>query len=270
MRNDCWLVILLTLSVAACAPQQPVATPAKNLQTDTPTVPTPVQSAAQQNDREIYQQALTKADAANAIGQSAQSQDDWFLAAHNLQASVEMLKSIPPTSSQYALAAKVLPLYEQKLASAKTKASNFLGTPTPASVIASPAATAVSTDSFSIPIQQKLGGVPVVEVTLVTGKESYQVPMLFDTGASHTMITQATADRLKIKGNGGSQATTANGIATFKRAPIESIKFGNGETKQVQVAIAQGGGLNYGLLGQDVYAGYDITIKLNSIEFRKR
>jgi predicted aspartyl protease len=182
MRNDLWLIILLALSVTACVPQQPLATPAKK----------PQQS--------------------------------------------------------------------------RSTAAN----PTPVSVIANPVATAVATDTFSIPIQQKLGGVPIIEVTLVTGNQSYKVPMLFDTGASHTMITQATADRLKIKGGGGAQATTANGVATFKRAPIESIKFGNGEAKQVQIAIAQGGGLSYGLLGHDVYDGYDITIKLNSIEFHKR
>jgi predicted aspartyl protease len=74
---------------------------------------------------------------------------------------------------------------------------------------------------------------------------------------------------LQLKTTGSSQAKTANGTASFPTTTIDQIKFGDGETKEVVVAIGQND-LPYGLLGHDVYDGYDITIKENSIEFRKR
>ncbi len=264
--------MLLALSATACTPPSIVAPapmpepsslpnpPAANpvaATSSTPVVP---------NDGELYQQALTKADAANAIGQSALSKDDWFLVAHNLQDSVGLLKSISPTSSQYILAAKVLPKYEQQLSSARQKAASFVSKSPQNPVISSQVASVDHLGNFSIPIQRKIGGVPVIEVTF---NDNYRVPMLLDTGASHTLITAATANRLQLQSYGRSQAKTANGTATFEVSSIDKIKFGNGEIKDVQVAIGQND-LPYGLLGHDVYDGYDITIKENSIEFHKR
>jgi predicted aspartyl protease len=265
------LVLLLALSTTACTAPQNIATQAHSPQplitpsptsTPPPTSPLPVS----QNDGEIYQQALTKAEAANAIGQSALSKDDWFLVANNLQVSVELLKSISPTSAQYILAAKIIPKYEQQLVAARQKSTEFISKPLQTSVNPGQLVTTTAPDTFAIPILQKLGGVPVIEVTF---NDNYRVPMLLDTGASHTLITQATADRLQLPISGRSQAKTANGIATFDVTTIDKVTFGNGETKQVQVSIGQKD-LPYGLLGHDVYDGYDITIKESSIEFRKR
>jgi clan AA aspartic protease (TIGR02281 family) len=218
------------------------------------------------NDGEVYQEALAKADAASAIGQSAPSQEDWFLVAQSLEKSVQMLKSIAPTSSQYILAAKVLPKYEQQLATARQKAANFVSKSSPQTrLVPSQVAVTPQSDSFSIPIRQKLGGVPVIEVSLNDTK----VSMLLDTGASHTLITQAVADRLQLQANGSSYAKTANGLATFAVTTVDKIKFGTAEINHVRVSIGQKD-LPYGLLGHDVYNGYDITIKESSIEFRKR
>ncbi len=272
IRSYSWFLILLALSTTACTAQN-VATQAPGLQPSlapSPPSPAPIETPSPQpvvqNDGELYQEALTKADAANAIGQSALSKDDWFLVAHNLQDSVEILKSIAPTSSQYILAAKVLPKYQQQLASARQKAASFVSKSTESPVISLKVASTSKPDTFIIPIQQKLGGVPVIEVTL---NDNYKVPMLLDTGASHTLITQATANRMQLQAYGRSQAKTANGTATFQVTTIDKIRFGNGITKDVQVAIGQND-LPYGLLGHDVYDGYDITIKENSIEFHKR
>ena len=262
-----WLVILLALSTTACtAPKNIVAqapTPPPSIVPNPPVQPSPL--PIKQNDGELYEQALTKADAARAIGQSAASQDDWFLVAHSLQDSVEILKSISPTSSQYILAAKVLPAYEQQLAAARQKAASFVSKPHQDLVISHQVASTSTPDSFIIPIHQKLGGVPVIEVTFNDTK----VLMLLDTGASHTLVTSSIAERLQLQAKGTSQAKTANGTATFQVATIDKVQFGNGEIKNVRVAIGQND-LPYGLLGHDVYDGYDITIKASSIEFRKR
>lgn len=263
-----WLYLFLTIATTACnsskitsQPVEPIAPPA------VPTVtvsPPPVQ----QNEGEIYQQAIARADAANAIGQSALSKDDWFLVVNNLQDSVQMLKSIAPNSSEYILAAKVLPKYERELATAKQKAVGYQIKPAP-KVINSPQIAAlpqsIESNMFSIPIAQKLGGIPVIEVSF----NSQKVLMLLDTGASRTLITKSIAQRLQLQATGSATAKTANGTATFSTATIDKIKFGDGETNDVMVAVGQND-LPYGLLGHDVYDGYDITIKENSIEFRKR
>ena len=268
------MCLLLALAVTACtspqAANQPTMAPqlatAPNLPAPTPSL-APSPQPVRQSDGELYQQAVTKADAAKAIGQSALSKDDWFLVAHNLQDSVALLKSIAPTSAEYPLAAKVIPQYEQQLANANAKAANFVNKSAPNLATARPEiATVTSADTFTIPIVHKLGGVPVIEVTF---NGNYQVPMLLDTGASHTLITRATADRLQLQASGSSQAKTANGTTTFQVTTIDKIKFGNGEANAIQVAIGQQD-LPYGLLGHDVYDGYDITIKEHSIEFHKR
>lgn len=261
-----WLGILLAISATACTSQPTVSQ--SNLpqpsSSPNPTLP-PSQKPIIQNDEDIYQQALNKADGAKTIGQSVASKDDLFLATQNLQDSVAMLKSISPTSSQYILATKVLPKYEQQLKIARQKAARFVRKSPQITVASSQIATISERDSFSMAIHQKLGGVPVIEVTLNDTK----VPMLLDTGASHTLITQAIAQQLQLQASGDSQAKTANGTATFKVATIDRIKFGEGETNHVLVAIGRND-LPYGLLGHDVYDGYDLNIKENSIEFRKR
>ena len=270
-RNYRYLIIPLMLLNTACSDPQTtsVETPSPQPLPPVSAVATTVQPIPQpvrQNDEQLYQSALTKADAAKAIGQSAASKDDWFLVANNLQDSVEILKSIDPTSPSHNLAIKVLPEYEQQLSIARQKAANFISKPAQTLVSTNPTTSSSSLDTFTIPIQRKLGGVPLIEVTF---NDNHQVPMLLDTGASHTLLTLSIATQLQLQPNGTAQAKTANGTANFQVANIDKIRFGTGEIKNVQVAIGQND-LPYGLLGHDVYDGYDITIKESSIEFRKR
>jgi clan AA aspartic protease (TIGR02281 family) len=271
IASYCWLGILLLTSMTACsspkiATQAPTPSPPPVSEPITPTPTIPASPApVQQNQGEVYQQALSRADAANAIGQSAISKDDWSLVAHNLAESVQMLKSIEPNSAQHILAEKVLPKYEQQLDSAKRKAINFVSKSAPTAITSTQAAVLPQRDMFTLPIREKLGGVPVVEVTM----NGQKVSMLLDTGASHTLITQSVARRLKLEVNGTSQSETANGTATFDVSTIDRIQFGAAEVNDIRVAIGQDD-LPYGLLGHDVYDGYDITFKENSIEFRKR
>lgn len=265
-----WLAILLTISATACtstsAVIQPVVLPSPSSPNSPLTASTiqPSQQPVAQNDREIYQAAIDKADGAKAIEQTAASKDDLFLSVQSLQESVAMLKSILPSSSQHILATKALPKYEQQLAIAQQKAARFVRK-SPQNTVASQTANISQRDNFSLAIHQKLGGVPVIEVSL----NNLKVPMLLDTGASRTLITQSVAQQLQLQTIGNSQSKTANGTATFKVATIDRIKFGEGETDRVAVAIGQND-LPYGLLGHDVYDGYDLNIKENSIEFRKR
>jgi predicted aspartyl protease len=270
-------IILLALSITACAPKPKIVAPSPNTpptvaaSIPAPEIPPVVPATppiAKQNDGQLYEEAVTKADAAKAIGQSAASKDDWFLVANNLQGSVELLKSIAPTSPQYNLAAKVLPTYESQLTIARQRAASFIPKPAQNVVTTAPnqVASLPNSDTFTIPIQQKLGGVPVISVTF---NDNVPVPMLLDTGASYTLLTLAVANQLQLQPTGRSEAKTANGTASFQIASIDKIKFGNGEIKNVRVAIGQKD-LPYGLLGHDVYDGYDITIKESSIEFRKR
>jgi predicted aspartyl protease len=267
-------MVVLASTITACAPRLVTQLPS-NLAV-TATVPAPeippfvpaTPPVAKQNDGALYEEAVTKADAAKAIGQSATSKDDWFLVASNLQGSVELLKSIAPTSPQYNLAAKVLPTYESQLTIARQRAASFVSKPVSTTAIATTnqVASLPNADLFTIPIQQKLGGVPVIEVSF---NDNQPVPMLLDTGASHTLLTLAVANQLQLQPNGRSEAKTANGTVSFQVASIDKIKFGNCEIKNVRVGIGQKD-LPYGLLGHDVYDGYDITIKESSIEFRKR
>jgi predicted aspartyl protease len=232
--------------------------------------PTPNTSLTQPNDGDVYQAALTKAEAANTIAQSATSKDDWLLVASNLQTSIAMLKSISVASSQYIHAAKILPKYERQLMIAQQKSINFVPRSSSqiSKLVTSPTSLAANqnSDLFSLPIEQKLGGIPVVAVTF---NHKHKFLMLLDTGASRTLITQRMFEQMKLKSVGTSKAKTANGIGSFSLAQIDRVQFGSGVTNSVLVAIGDNT-LNYGLLGHDVYDGYDMTIKEHSIEFRKR
>ena len=266
IRNYWCLYLFLIFDITACNSSK--VTP----QSIEPTVLPSVTPAAistptslSQNEGEIYQQALARADAANAIGQSATSKDDWFLVVNNLQDSVQMLRSIAPNSAEYTLATKALTKYERELATAKQKAVGYHSKAAPKLTISPQIATLPQSNMFSIPIAQKLGGIPVIEVSF----NNQKVLMLLDTGASRTLITKSTAQKLQLQTTGMATAKTANGTATFSTTTIDRIKFGDGETNDVVVSVGQND-LPYGLLGHDVYDGYDITIKENSIEFRKR
>jgi hypothetical protein len=95
IRSYRYLIILLMLLNTACAVpkntaiEAPIPQPLPPIAIADPTVPASSQPV-RQNDEQLYQEALIKAAAAKAIGQSAASKDDWFLVASNLQGSVEI------------------------------------------------------------------------------------------------------------------------------------------------------------------------------------
>jgi predicted aspartyl protease len=125
---------------------------------------------------------------------------------------------------------------------------------------------------FQVPIKSSEGGTPVVDVTF-DGSQTFE--MLFDTGATSTLITSEMAKALKLQTQGTATATIADGSQIqVNLGVVKSIQVGTLRVGEIIVGIAPEGaekGLrNRGLLGQDVYGSYDITIKKDAIEFKPR
>ena len=110
-------------------------------------------------------------------------------------------------------------------------------------------------------------GTPVIDVTF-NGTQTFE--MVVDTGASGTVITQAMAQRLGIVSDGEVKANTASAKGVkFGAGRLESIAVNGAETRNVPVAIG-GPDLEIGLLGQDFFSKYDVSIKQDVIEFHSR
>lgn len=125
---------------------------------------------------------------------------------------------------------------------------------------------------FTVPIVARLGGIPVVAVTF-NGEYTYN--MLFDTGASTTFILPSMAREIQVEVTGQGLASLADGriIPTFF-GEVESLQLGNLSLSNVTVSFDDQTneiGLDgMGLLGQNVYGVYDVTIRENEIELRSR
>ena len=123
-----------------------------------------------------------------------------------------------------------------------------------------------STDFFVVPIKRRVHGTPVIDVKF-NGK--YVFEMLFDTGATMTVITKPMAKTLKIKPVGSMPFQTAsNNMIFFEIGNVASASAGNMTSNNLDIAVAPT--MDIGLLGQNFYGMYDITIKYGTIEFRKR
>jgi clan AA aspartic protease (TIGR02281 family) len=112
-----------------------------------------------------------------------------------------------------------------------------------------------------IKIKKRYASTPVVDVSF-NGK-SFE--MIFDTGASSTLITQSMADALSIQPMGYREVVIADG-STLK-LPVTAIKkvsAGGLTSRNLQVTVADKADI--GLLGHDFFGNYDIKIKRNEIE----
>ena len=69
----------------------PVESPIPEDQLAQPQEPTPTPETAQADQINYYQRAINRASSAVAIGQSAQSQDDWALAAGRWQQAIGLI-----------------------------------------------------------------------------------------------------------------------------------------------------------------------------------
>jgi clan AA aspartic protease (TIGR02281 family) len=112
-----------------------------------------------------------------------------------------------------------------------------------------------------IKIKKRYASTPVVDVAF-NGKT---FEMIFDTGASSTLITQSMADALSIQPTGYREVVIADG-STLK-LPVTAIKkvsAGGLTSRNLEVTVADKADI--GLLGHDFFGNYDIKIKRNEIE----
>lgn len=123
-----------------------------------------------------------------------------------------------------------------------------------------------SADFFIVPIKRRVHGTPVIEVKF---NDKYVFEMLFDTGATMTVITKSMAKTLRVKPIGSMPFQTAsNNMVFFEIGSVASASAGNMTSNNLDIAVAPT--IDMGLLGQNFYGMYDITIKYGTIEFRKR
>ncbi len=132
--------------------------------------------------------------------------------------------------------------------------------------------TVAPAGTFRVPIKRRVSGIPVVDVTF-NGSDTFE--MLFDTGASVTKILPSMANQLGLESVGQIRTTVADGRAIDSDlGRLDSVQIGDLIVQDVAVTFVQGtdegnlGGM--GLLGQNIYGNYDVTIGEEFIELRER
>lgn len=250
----------------------------------TTSVQAPAASAS--NQPSSFDLALDKADSASSISQSAQSSDDWQLVASQWQDAIALMQMLPNNSPYKAIAKTKITEYQQRLVYAQQQANHITPSksdraaaniPDPALLQdSSPVNIEVPPPSvepqyplvFQATIERRISGTPVIYVTFNGDRK---VEMIVDTGASGTVLTQATADALGLVPVAKAKANTASAKAVeFPIGYVNSIQVGGAVVKDVPVAIAPASVLETGLLGHDFFGNYDVTIKRNVVEFRPR
>jgi predicted aspartyl protease len=110
-------------------------------------------------------------------------------------------------------------------------------------------------------IKKRYASTPVVDVSF--NGQSFE--MIFDTGASSTLITQSMANALNIQPTGYREVVIADG--SMLKLPVTAIKkvsAGGMASRNLEVTIADKA--DVGLLGHDFFGNYDIKIKRHEIE----
>lgn len=268
--TSCGLSPLLGLSTApATAPGEP-APPNPQVLSAT-TGPAAAESTIPEPDllppppaSDSFREAVNRATSAVAIGQSAQSQADWQLAASRWQQAIALMEQVPSTSTHHTQAQAKAQEYKQHLAAARQRATGSVAPPAPPSP---PAAAPLPAGLVAqIPIQRRQGGTPVVAVTLRGGGNAQTFPMLFDTGATGTLITAEMAQAVGVSIVGETRARIADGsTVTLPVGTVDAVELGGLRREQVRVAI----GGSYGLLGQDIYGQYGIAIGSHQINLHQ-
>jgi hypothetical protein len=266
-----WIVIsgILLFGSLACnsetetstTPASPVAkvkaTPSATPKRPVKTVAS-LSTAPTKPDNKNYEEAIDIAAGAATITKSAVSREDWTLVVSQWQQAIGLIKAVPKSNPNHADAQKKLTQYQSFLADAKERAAPPPNQNTPGDI---------NPQFFSIPIKARNGGTPIVEVVF-DGTQKFD--MLFDTGASSTLITEPMAKTLKLKPVGFTPKGVADGaVVLLPYAFVKSMETDGRLKRKQEVAIAPPA-MPIGLLGQDFFQGYDIAIKENVIEFRRR
>ncbi|MBD0335221.1 MAG: clan AA aspartic protease [Cyanobacteria bacterium Co-bin13] len=233
---------------AAAAPGPTVA--------EVSTAPAAAEPAAAPS-QSYFREGVNRATSAVNIGKSAQSPDDWQLAASRWQQALSLMQKVPASDPNHATAQAKIKEYQQNLTSAQQRVQ---GVPQAA------ASAAASQDNgglvAQIPIVERRGGTPVVPVTLSGQKGKQQFSMLFDTGATGTLITAEMANALGVVIVGETLATIADGSqVSLPIGYVDAIEAGGLRKEAMLVAI----GGDMALLGQDFYGKYGISLGGSSI-----
>ena len=258
---------------------------------------------------DTYPDALKKATLALTLSQSAQSTDDWALVAGRWQQAIDLMKAVPSSSENYNSVAAKITDYSRKRDAAKVKANQPVPTASPLgrvvvvadeenvapaltsgetsnsdtaperpAIASNPAPPVVIDDAdgekvvegdglYLAPIVRRSGGTPVIHVEF---NNRYTVEMIVDTGASGTVLTQQVAQTLGVEPFGQTNMATASAQnVPFLLGRVTSIEVEGAILENSVVAIA-GPGLETGLLGNDFFQDYDVTVKADVVEFRER
>lgn len=115
---------------------------------------------------------------------------------------------------------------------------------------------------FRVPILDRAGGIPIVAVTL----NGEKFPMLLDTGASMTMITEKMARSSGFRQQGTERVRVADGrVKEVRKGTISSINVGNLQMNNFEVLVGE-----VPLLGQNFFGEYNVTIAQDFVVFRER
>lgn len=244
---------------AAATPAKPATPPKASAKPASPPVD-------EETAKATYERALDAAYSAATIAQSAQSPEDWNLVETQWQQAVEMLKTVPTGSAVHQQAQTKISEYQDNAGVAKQQSQVAKNRPKPEEGMVVRNLGSLNASFFSVPIVRRLGGTAVINVTF-NGERSY--PMIVDTGASGTVITAGMATTLGVDAHGAMQASTPSAKnVTFEVGKVNSIEVGGATIRNVTVAIAPQ--LDVGLLGQDFFSNYDVTVKQDVVEFRAR
>lgn len=120
-----------------------------------------------------------------------------------------------------------------------------------------------SQDVIRVPILERVGGIPVIAVTL-NGQQTF--PMMIDTGASLTVITSEIADAIDFQQQGTEAIIFGSGqVQELPKGNVPSIHVGDAVMDDFTVLVGSAP-----LLGQNFFSDYNVTIRENFILFRPK
>lgn len=249
----------------------------------------------------LYQSALDKGYGAARLTQSARVPSDWEFVASRWQEAIALLEQVPAGHPRHGEARQKLEEYGQnrRYAIARSRrppmpppaqqplalrpasppnASNSDPAVTGEPAIApapdgtprnEPAPSTTPTDASTLlavaPIINRMGGIPVIGVEL-NGRE---FAMAIDTGASLTVLTPAMAAALQLQPTGSVRVNTPSDTAVeLPISQVQRLRVGNLIASDLQVAVSSS--MTIGLLGQNFFGNYDVTLRGDRVEFHRR
>ncbi|MGD1851951.1 MAG: TIGR02281 family clan AA aspartic protease [Cyanophyceae cyanobacterium] len=284
-------------SPASETADNPKPAPPKGTQaSETAAISTPAPAKALPNagneTGDTYEFALNKAYSAAILSQSARAMSDWEFVVSRWQEAINLLQTIEGSDER---ASKKIAEYSKNLAYAQQRASQIPQAPKPIRIQQTPARTASAANAPSrnpvppsaprgaapsqsssapatqssaavtkVPIRKRFGGIPIIVVQI----NGQGFPMMVDTGASTTVVTQAMANVLGLEPVGSVRANTPSqqGVV-FQVARLSRVKVGGLEAQNLRAAIAPT--MEVGLLGQNFFGAYDVTITRSEVIFRR-